>query len=128
MTGMGRFLAIAGGGLLCAAAHAQTPVDATGAQIFATAGCSHCHGETGLGTDNAPSLRHVRQQATAAQMVQQITAGGQVMPPFGEILDAEQIGRVVAFLRDPAAWKGKPSAPESKYKAPPLPPVPATQP
>lgn len=104
-------------------AHAQAAPDASGPVIFATAGCTHCHGEAGLGTENAPSLRAVRKNTTAAQMTQQITNGGQTMPPFGEILYAAQIQRVVDFLRSKDAWKGKPAGPESKYKAPPLPPV-----
>ena len=111
-----------------ASLHGQTPTDASGAQIFATAGCTHCHGDAGLGTENAPSLRSVRKQTTVAQMTQQIANGGQTMPPFGEILDAAQIARVVDFLRSPDAWKGKPKGPESKYKAPPLPPATTGQP
>ena len=71
----------------------------SGAALFATRGCAHCHGETGEGTDSGPSLRDVHRKLKAAQIRQQIVAGGGAMPAFGTVLDAGQIQALVSFLR-----------------------------
>ena len=75
-----------------------------GRELFATSGCTHCHGDTGLGTDKGPSLRDLRKHMSADQVRHQIHDGGQSMPPFADALTDEQITKLVAFLRSKAPW------------------------
>ncbi|MGI4827726.1 MAG: c-type cytochrome [Janthinobacterium lividum] len=82
-----------------AAASAQVKQKAAGAEIFATVGCTHCHGIEGQGTDSGPDLRSLRKRLSAQQTEHQIEAGGQAMPAFGSSLTQPQIQQLVAFLR-----------------------------
>jgi mono/diheme cytochrome c family protein len=70
-----------------------------GAILFRDKGCTYCHGPAGMGTEKGPSLETVGKRLTADQMRNQITHGGQKMPPFAEALTADQIGQLVSFLR-----------------------------
>lgn len=72
---------------------------AAGAELFATRGCAHCHGEDGMGGDKGPSLRDVRKKMSAAQVREQIVHGGQGMPAFGDSLKDEEVDELVSFLR-----------------------------
>ena len=74
-----------------------------GGELFATRGCSHCHGVEGTGTDQGPSLRDVRKRLKPEQIADQIKHGGKEMPAFGEGLDDRQIADLVAFL-DAKTW------------------------
>ena len=84
--------------ILCPAS-AQAGSKAEGARLFASSGCTHCHGATGEGTDSGPSLRNVRRKLKAPQIQRQIVEGGGEMPAFGTVLDPEQVTALVAFLR-----------------------------
>lgn len=84
--------------LVPAAACAQAGSKAEGARLFASSGCAHCHGATGEGTEEGPSLRDVHRKLKKAQIQEQIVAGGGAMPAFGTALDAEQVKSLVAFL------------------------------
>ena len=70
-----------------------------GAEIFASSGCTHCHGPDGQGTDNGPSLRNVRKRLKPAQIHNQIINGGKQMPAFGDTLTTDQVQSLIAFLR-----------------------------
>ena len=74
------------------------------AELFASSGCTQCHGETGLGTAKGPSLRDVRKRLTAEQVHTQIKDGGKSMPPFADALDDAQITSLVEFLRAKKPW------------------------
>lgn len=80
-----------------AAAFADKKAD--GAELFATRGCAHCHGDDGMGTEKGPSLRDVRKKLSADKVSDQIVHGGQGMPAFGDSLKAEEVGDLVSFLR-----------------------------
>lgn len=75
-----------------------------GAEVFASAGCTQCHGPTGLGTAKGPSLRDLRKRRDGDSVYAQIEEGGLAMPPFGEALDDAQITALVEFLRGKKPW------------------------
>ena len=72
-----------------------------GAVLFRDKGCTFCHGPGGIGTKKAPSLVDIRKNKDwpPAKMINQITNGGQKMPPFGESLTDQEIAQLVAYLR-----------------------------
>ncbi len=70
-----------------------------GAELFATRGCTHCHGPQGTGTEMGPSLRDLRKHLKAEQIEDQIVHGGKAMPAFGDSLDHAEVESLVAFLR-----------------------------
>ena len=82
-----------------APAAAAADKKAQGAELFATRGCSHCHGNDGQGTDKAPALRDLRKKLASDKITDQIVRGGQGMPAFGDSLKAEEVEDLVAFLR-----------------------------
>ena len=83
----------------------------TGAEIFAMA-CALCHGPTGNTTPNpmtrVPTLNNPDFLAIAddAYLRDVITNGrsGTAMPPWGEMLGEEGVGKVVALIR---SWEAK---------------------
>ena len=70
-----------------------------GAELFATRGCTHCHGSQGTGTEAGPSLRDLRKHLHAERIESQIVHGGKEMPAFGDTLDHAQVTSLVTFLR-----------------------------
>jgi mono/diheme cytochrome c family protein len=70
-----------------------------GQELFATKGCTHCHGTNGVGGGKGPDLQLVRKRRSRESMVAQIHDGGKVMPAFGDELSAHDIDDLVAFLR-----------------------------
>ena len=80
-------------------AYAHSDAVHYGAELFATSGCVHCHGPEGMGTERGPKLRELRKHLSAAEIEHQIVAGGKEMPPFGDVLDHEQVTDLVTFLR-----------------------------
>lgn len=72
-----------------------------GAALFRDKGCAYCHGVGGIGGKKAPSLIDVRKNKllTPARITDQITNGGQKMPPFGDSLTDQEIAQLVAYLR-----------------------------
>ncbi|MGI4831709.1 MAG: c-type cytochrome [Janthinobacterium lividum] len=110
-TVVSRFLFYAGTGSIlvfgstlriASSAHASVDPIRDGADLFATSGCTHCHGMAGEGTDRGPSLREVGKRRSSRQVSRQIREGGQVMPAFGNVLEDAQIQDLVMFLRAPA--------------------------
>jgi mono/diheme cytochrome c family protein len=80
------------------AAHEGDP--AAGKQVFAEAGCGNCHtleaaGATGT---KAPNLDQRGPELTHERVVDQVTNGGQRMPPFKGKLSEQQITDVAAFV------------------------------
>ena len=70
-----------------------------GAQLFATKGCTHCHGKEGVGGGKGPDLQLVRKRLNAPAITRQIHDGGKEMPAFGESLTPAQIEDLVSYLR-----------------------------
>lgn len=89
-----------------------------GAELFASSGCAHCHGDDGQGTDNAPSLRNARKHLKPQQIQRQIVHGGKEMPAFGDTLSKDQVKSLVEFLHA-KTWITLPKpAPNAKPAAP----------
>ncbi len=86
--------------LLAGACIEPLPADATGAEIFA-ATCARCHGVDARGGSIGPDLGPESEAATKddAALVLTVTRGRGRMPAFGSELSADQIDRVVAYLR-----------------------------
>lgn len=96
-------------------AGAQAGSKAEGARLFASSGCTHCHGAAGEGTDSGPSLRNVRHKLKAAQIQEQILKGGGEMPAFETALDPVQVEALVLFLRA-KTWVVAPLEPSAPAK------------
>ena len=79
--------------------HASSDAAKRGAEIFASSGCTHCHGPAGMGTERGPTLRDLRKHLSVEETGQQIVAGGKGMPAFGDTLDKAQVADLVTFLR-----------------------------
>jgi mono/diheme cytochrome c family protein len=69
-----------------------------GAQVFATVGCSACHGANGEG-GIGPALAGNADLANAALVINQVLVGGGIMPPFGAQLTDDQIAAVANYVR-----------------------------
>jgi mono/diheme cytochrome c family protein len=72
---------------------------AHGAELFATRGCAHCHGDAGVGGRIGPDLQLVRKRMTAEAITKQIHDGGQSMPAFRDQLSDAEIKDLVKYLR-----------------------------
>ncbi len=99
---------------------------AEGAELFATRGCAHCHGDNGQGTDRAPALRELRKKLSAQRINDQIVHGGQGMPAFGDSLKPDEVEDLVSFLRakkwtPPPHPAGAPASPAPAPQAAPEP-------
>ncbi len=70
-----------------------------GRQVFATAGCAHCHGADAQGGEVGPSLLDVGRRLKPEDIEKQVRNGGNVMPAFGDALNGDQIANLVAYLR-----------------------------
>ena len=71
---------------------------AQGAELFKQNGCEHCHGPDGVGTVRAPSLSTVGKRLKKDQIEHQIRDGGKQMPPFEDVLNDEEIHKLVEYL------------------------------
>lgn len=108
---------VTGAGLLVGALRLGRPSPAAafadkkeaGAELFATRGCAHCHGDDGQGTDKAPGLRELRKKLSADKIRDQIVHGGQGMPAFGDSLKDDEVDDLVSFLRA-KKWVTPPAA------------------
>jgi cytochrome c6 len=94
---------------LTAACIAQAPADA--AKIF-KANCELCHGTDGSGNTgpgkafHAQDLRSVEtQKQSDAQLTETITRGREKMPAFGTKIKADDITKLVAYVRTLALKK-----------------------
>ena len=87
-------------GQLVHAASTQSEEQA-GAILFRDKGCSHCHGDGGLGGKKGPTLSGLRTNPAwpPAKIKEQILNGGQKMPPFSDSMTDQEIAQVIAYLR-----------------------------
>lgn len=106
---------------------ASSAADAkAGAVLFRDKGCAYCHGVGGVGGKKAPSLVDIRKNTLwpPAKIIDQITNGGQKMPPFGDSLTDQEIAQLVAYLRAknrpvPPPVPGPPPPPGGAAPSPP---------
>ena len=89
-----------GAGMARPAAAAVGPsAKVRGAELFATRGCAHCHGQAGVGGAKGPDLQLVRKRLKRSQMANQIHDGGKGMPAYGDLLSRAEIDGLVAYLK-----------------------------
>lgn len=69
-----------------------------GAGVYGSAGCSGCHGANGEG-GAGPNLAGNAALSDTAHVIQQIIAGGGEMPPFGDVINDQQIAAVATYIR-----------------------------
>lgn len=69
-----------------------------GAELFKDNGCEHCHGVDGVGTDRGPSLSTVGKRMHKDEIEHQIRDGGKQMPAFQDVLNDDQIRKLVDYL------------------------------
>jgi alcohol dehydrogenase (cytochrome c) len=94
--GLAALLVLPGGALAPAGAFAQAQPN--GSQIFTSAGCAGCHGETGNG-GMGPRLSGNTDLANDQHVLQQILNGGVQMPPFGSKLSDAEVAAVATYIR-----------------------------
>lgn len=96
-----------------------------GAEIFATHGCAHCHGDKGVGGGRGPDLQLVRKRLSGSAIAQQIHDGGKGMPAYADQLSDTEVDDLVAFLKakrkfivvpQPVQDEPKPAAEQSDPK------------
>lgn len=86
---------------LATAAHAQDAQNklALGHKVYMEARCFACHGEYGYG-GAGPRFRDDRYLALASYVIGQILLGREIMPPYGQVLDNQQIAAVASYIRN----------------------------
>lgn len=77
---------------------ANGPV-AAGAQLFHDKGCQYCHAIDGQGGRRGPDLSTVGDRLSANELNVRILAGGNLMPPYANILTPAEVEELVAFLQ-----------------------------
>jgi cbb3-type cytochrome c oxidase subunit III len=80
--------------------------NSAGAKVFASAGCGSCHTFSPAGSTGTigPNLDEV--SVTFERAVQQVTNGGNGMPPFGDDLTKQQIDDVARFVSEGGSAAG----------------------
>jgi mono/diheme cytochrome c family protein len=71
---------------------------AAGTALFKDKGCEHCHGADGVGTARGPSLSTVGKRLKKSEIERQIRDGGKQMPPFGDVLNDDEMKNLVEYL------------------------------
>jgi mono/diheme cytochrome c family protein len=69
-----------------------------GSVLFHEKGCEHCHGVDGRGGDLGPDLSTIGKRWKKQQIEHQIHEGGAGMPPFGDVLQPDEIKDLVDYL------------------------------
>lgn len=69
-----------------------------GAAVFATSGCSHCHSIRNQGGHKGPDLSGVGRRLKKDQIRQQIVEGSKRMPPFGDMIEQQDLADLLAYL------------------------------
>lgn len=84
-----------------AAAQAQVAGATTdrGAALFVSKGCSGCHAIGGAGGQRGPNLTAVGARLSPGQLTTRILAGGNNMPAYGSILNADEVDGLVRYLQ-----------------------------
>lgn len=69
-----------------------------GESVFASSGCAACHTLEAAGASGAVGPNLDESKPDAALVVERVTKGSGVMPPFGDQLDEKQIQDVAAYV------------------------------
>jgi mono/diheme cytochrome c family protein len=70
----------------------------TGAELFQTSGCTHCHMMNGEGGTKGPNLSGVGRRMKPDAIKLQIQQGKGAMPPFQDALSDDEITALVHYL------------------------------
>ena len=97
--------ALVGQVLRAQAPQEEKPVVHTGAELFQSSGCSHCHMMNGEGGTKGPDLSGVGRRMKPEAIKIQIQQGKGAMPPFQDALSDDEINALVRYLQ--AARKKK---------------------
>jgi mono/diheme cytochrome c family protein len=103
---MRRFLASFAPGVLCLLALATAAQAETDPAKFFKANCTLCHSANGSGDSPTGKAMHAKdlrsdevQKETDAALIEIITKGKGKMPAFGAKLSADDVTKMVAYLR-----------------------------
>jgi mono/diheme cytochrome c family protein len=69
-----------------------------GAALFSESGCLHCHTIRNHGGSKGPDLSGVGRRLKEAQMRHQIVNGSKLMPPFGEVIEGNDLTDLLSYL------------------------------
>ncbi len=87
---------VAGTLLACREGNSNRSEPESGKELYKTY-CAACHGANGkLNLNGAPDL--TVSKMTMEERIKNITEGGSMMPAFAEVISAEQIKAVAAYL------------------------------
>lgn len=75
-----------------------TRVMESGGALFAEH-CARCHGPEGEGAVG-PALTDEARVSVESEVITQVLRGSMYMPPFGRVLDDEQVAAVVTYVRN----------------------------
>ncbi len=78
-----------------------------GAELFVASGCQHCHSVDHVGGKRGPDLSNVGRTLKKVAIRRQIMQGGAQMPPFGQMLQPDEIKDLVAYLHSCRQNPGK---------------------
>ena len=99
--------------------HASSRSDREAGQVlFQDKGCTHCHGTNGVGGERGPALVGVGRKLKADQIRHQIEAGGGGMPAFGEVLQPDEVSKLVDWLKTQRSRKAAARKPPARGPAP----------
>lgn len=79
----------------------------TGAELFVSSGCSHCHRIEGKGGVVGPDLSNIGRRWKDEQIRQRIQAGTLTMPSYGDVLSEPDLASLVTYLHKQRAKKKK---------------------
>jgi mono/diheme cytochrome c family protein len=90
--------------LLSAVAHGEDASNkqaemALGKKVYMEARCFACHGEYGFG-GAGPRFREDRYLGLSPYVIGAILMGRDIMPPFEQVLDNQQIAAVASYIRN----------------------------
>ena len=89
-----------------------------GKALFQEKGCVHCHGTDGVGGERGPALVGVGRKLKPDQIRHQIEAGGGGMPGFADVLQPDEVSRLVDWLKTQRSRKAGAHTPGASQPAP----------
>jgi mono/diheme cytochrome c family protein len=70
----------------------------TGAELFVSSGCQHCHAIDGVGGHKGPDLSGIGRRWKNDAIKQRIEQGTMVMPAYADVLGPGDLDKLVAYL------------------------------
>ena len=89
-----------------------------GRALFQEKGCAHCHGMDGVGGERGPALVAVGRKLKTDQIRHQIEAGGGGMPAFADVLQPDEVSRLVDWLKSQKSRRPAVRTPDAVRPAP----------